>query len=239
MLIRGQGHRYGWRGALVLPDEYFTASGPGAISAALNVTDAADTVVSAGVVAIAAALASTDAGDTVTAAGAVAIAAALASTDAADSLVSEGTNGDSPAALPVGGGRSSPAQARASYEHPQWSWEREKKWTREVKRWVETADEATRQPTPDTEATQAPHVTQAAQDAPTGARTPRPAPRPTAAPTPLATLLYRAGELPVAQLLADAMSRGMQDEMVLLAMRAERELQDEEEAIAVLLIGMA
>jgi len=153
-----------------------------------------------------------------------------------------------PAPAPtIGGGRSTPAQARASYEHPQWSWEGQKKWTREVKEWIEAAGQEAADtgipvsvaPQNTQEAESAPQATQAAQDAPRGARTPRPAPQAPAAPLPLDTLLYRAGELPVAQLLADAMLRGMQDEMVLLAMQAERELRDEEEAIVLLLMGMA
>ena len=137
----------------------------------------------------------------------------------------EVTGGVAPSPSAIGGG--------GSYQAAQHDWDRRQKWTREVKQWVE--DSAT----PDTGAEQAPQATQAAQDAPRGARKPRPAPQAPAAPTPLDTLLYSAGQLPVAQLLADAMLRGMQDEMVLLAMRAERELQDEEDAIVVLLMGMA
>lgn len=125
---------------------------------------------------------------------------------------------------PAGGRRKAYAESWREHEQHQ----RRTRWDKEAAEYVK----------PQTKAKKAEESTQAAQDAPQQPRTAEPAPITPISTAALDELLARAGQLPVAALLADAMQRRMQAEIVQAAMQAEAELAAEEEAVAMLLVLM-
>lgn len=131
------------------------------------------------------------------------------------------SSSDTPPTPPtVGGG--------GKFEHAHEDWERRQKWKRAAEQFL--AEPA--------EVVAVESVTQPAQDALQRPRTATAALPQPVMPVAFDSLLLRAGELPVAQLLRDAMLRRMQDDMVQAALEAEMAIAAEDEAVGVLMIFM-